>query len=148
MVSEHRAVVYHLGVVEHFGDVEHRRARNVSGLECLERLVRRELAEQFGEHFLVLIRVPYPGLARGEARIVDQMRDNLERIIDRALDRGIGGAIAGPSAYFMKSPPIQYTDDVARNMVEAFILGEDGNPMVTSKSVQAPVGEAKEEANE
>ena len=38
-----------------------------------------------------------------------------------ALDRGIGGAIAGPSAYFMKSPPKQYTDDEARKMVEAFI---------------------------
>ncbi len=41
-----------------------------------------------------------------------------------ALDRGIGGAIYGPSAYFMKSPPTQYTDDVARNMVENFIAGE------------------------
>jgi myo-inositol-1-phosphate synthase len=43
-----------------------------------------------------------------------------------ALDRGISGAIAGPSAYFMKSPPTQYTDDVARDMVESFIKG-DGN---------------------
>jgi myo-inositol-1-phosphate synthase len=41
-----------------------------------------------------------------------------------ALDRGLGGAVAGPSAYFMKSPPTQYTDDVAREMVEAFIAGE------------------------
>ena len=40
-----------------------------------------------------------------------------------ALDRGIGGAIVGPSAYFMKSPPEQYTDDTAREMVEAFIAG-------------------------
>jgi hypothetical protein len=37
-----------------------------------------------------------------------------------ALDRGIGGPIVGPSAYFMKSPPIQYHDDVAHDMVEAF----------------------------
>jgi myo-inositol-1-phosphate synthase len=37
-----------------------------------------------------------------------------------ALDRGIGGPIMGPSAYFMKSPPIQYHDDVAHDMVEAF----------------------------
>jgi myo-inositol-1-phosphate synthase len=29
----------------------------------------------------------------------------------------------GPSAYFMKSPPVQYTDDVARVMVEDFIAG-------------------------
>ncbi len=26
-----------------------------------------------------------------------------------ALDRGIGGPLLGPSAYFMKSPPVQYT---------------------------------------
>ena len=38
-----------------------------------------------------------------------------------ALDRGESGAVHGPSAYFMKSPPIQYTDDVARQMVEDFI---------------------------
>jgi myo-inositol-1-phosphate synthase len=38
-----------------------------------------------------------------------------------AIDRGIGGAIDGPSAYFMKSPPEQYSDDVARQMVEDFI---------------------------
>jgi myo-inositol-1-phosphate synthase len=38
-----------------------------------------------------------------------------------ALDRGISGALEGPSAYFMKSPPIQHRDDDAREMVEAFI---------------------------
>ena len=37
-----------------------------------------------------------------------------------ALDRGIGGPVIGPSAYFMKSPPIQFHDDVAHEMVEAF----------------------------
>ena len=37
-----------------------------------------------------------------------------------ALDRGIGGPLLGPSAYFMKSPPIQYHDDVAHQMVEDF----------------------------
>jgi myo-inositol-1-phosphate synthase len=41
-----------------------------------------------------------------------------------ALDRGIGGALNGPSSYFMKSPPLQYTDDEARELVEAFIRGE------------------------
>ncbi|HLH28244.1 MAG TPA: inositol-3-phosphate synthase, partial [Acidimicrobiales bacterium] len=40
------------------------------------------------------------------------------------LDRGIGGPLLGPSAYFMKSPPVQYHDDVAREMVEAFARGE------------------------
>ena len=37
-----------------------------------------------------------------------------------ALDRGVGGPLLGPSAYFMKSPPVQYHDDVAQPMVEAF----------------------------
>ena len=40
-----------------------------------------------------------------------------------ALDRGIGGTLKGPSAYFMKSPPIQYSDEEARQMVESFIDG-------------------------
>ena len=38
-----------------------------------------------------------------------------------ALDRGIAGALVGPSAYFMKSPPKQFTDERARTMVEEFI---------------------------
>jgi myo-inositol-1-phosphate synthase len=37
-----------------------------------------------------------------------------------ALDRGLAGALEGPSAYFMKSPPKQYTDEQARQMVERF----------------------------
>ena len=42
-----------------------------------------------------------------------------------ALDREIGGTMVGPSAYFMKSPPIQYTDEVARQMVDDFIEGRE-----------------------
>jgi myo-inositol-1-phosphate synthase len=38
-----------------------------------------------------------------------------------ALDRGLSGALEGPSAYFMKSPPVQHRDEVARLMVETFI---------------------------
>jgi myo-inositol-1-phosphate synthase len=38
-----------------------------------------------------------------------------------ALDHGIAGALEGPSGYFMKSPPIQYKDEKAREMTEAFI---------------------------
>jgi myo-inositol-1-phosphate synthase len=40
-----------------------------------------------------------------------------------AKDRGIGGPLLGPSAYFMKSPPVQYRDEDAREMVEAFAAG-------------------------
>jgi myo-inositol-1-phosphate synthase len=38
-----------------------------------------------------------------------------------ALDHGISGALEGPSAYFMKSPPVQHKDEKAREMTEAFI---------------------------
>jgi myo-inositol-1-phosphate synthase len=40
-----------------------------------------------------------------------------------AMDRGVAGPLIGPSAYFMKSPPVQFSDDAAREMVEEFILG-------------------------
>jgi myo-inositol-1-phosphate synthase len=40
-----------------------------------------------------------------------------------AKDRGLGGPLIGPSAYFMKSPPVQFTDDMAREMVERFMIG-------------------------
>ncbi len=41
-----------------------------------------------------------------------------------AQDRGIGGPILSASSYFMKSPPVQYSDDDAKRAVEAFIAGE------------------------
>ena len=40
-----------------------------------------------------------------------------------AMDRGIGGPILSASSYFMKSPPEQRPDDIARASVEAFIKG-------------------------
>jgi myo-inositol-1-phosphate synthase len=45
-----------------------------------------------------------------------------------ALDRGIGGALDGPSAYFMKSPPRQVSDREAYLSTEAFIRGEAASP--------------------
>ncbi|MGN6552329.1 MAG: inositol-3-phosphate synthase [Verrucomicrobiota bacterium] len=44
-----------------------------------------------------------------------------------ALDRGMGGALVAPSSYFMKSPPQQFTDNRARELVEAFIRNEEPN---------------------
>jgi myo-inositol-1-phosphate synthase len=44
-----------------------------------------------------------------------------------ALDRGIGGALVGPSSYFMKSPPQQFDDHEARERTEAFINGTEYN---------------------
>jgi myo-inositol-1-phosphate synthase len=49
-----------------------------------------------------------------------------------AKDRGFGGPILGPSSYFMKSPPVQYRDDIAQKLVEAFIGGDDSGAPVVS----------------
>jgi myo-inositol-1-phosphate synthase len=46
------------------------------------------------------------------------------RCVKLALDRGISGALYDPSSYFMKSPPIQYSDEDARRKTEAFIANE------------------------
>ncbi len=43
-----------------------------------------------------------------------------------ALDRGISGALTGPSSYFMKSPPKQFTDEQARILTEEFIQDSNG----------------------
>jgi myo-inositol-1-phosphate synthase len=45
------------------------------------------------------------------------------RLAKLGLDRGLSGTLEGPSAYLMKSPPIQHPDEVAREMVEAYIAG-------------------------
>jgi myo-inositol-1-phosphate synthase len=50
------------------------------------------------------------------------------RCVKLALDRGVGGALEGPSAYLMKSPPVQHPDEEARNMVEQFIAGAAAEP--------------------
>jgi myo-inositol-1-phosphate synthase len=49
-----------------------------------------------------------------------------------ALDRGVGGQLDGPSSYLMKTPPKQYTDDQARQLIEEFIAGS------ASHSVEQP----------
>lgn len=41
-----------------------------------------------------------------------------------ASDRSLSGTVVGPSAYFMKSPPIQYSDEEARVKTAAFIVGQ------------------------
>jgi myo-inositol-1-phosphate synthase len=41
------------------------------------------------------------------------------------LDRGLSGTLEAPASYFMKSPPVQPADDVARNNVEAYIRGDN-----------------------
>jgi myo-inositol-1-phosphate synthase len=47
------------------------------------------------------------------------------RCVKLGLDRGLGGALIGPSSYFMKSPPEQFTDDEARRRTELFIREQE-----------------------
>src|SRR6266702_946733 len=64
------------------------------------------------------------------------------RMVKLALDRGISGTLEGPSAYLMKSPPVQHHDDIAREMTETFIHEE------VYKEPQAPeVSEILEPTN-
>ncbi len=51
------------------------------------------------------------------------------------LDRGLSGTLVAPSSYFMKSPPLQIHDDVARQRVEAFIRGEDSATLTGAEPV-------------
>jgi myo-inositol-1-phosphate synthase len=44
------------------------------------------------------------------------------RCVKLALNNKVGGSLIGPSAYFMKSPPVQMTDDAARQATEDFII--------------------------
>jgi len=57
-----------------------------------------------------------------------------------ALDNKLNGALVAPSAYFMKSPPTQYTDDEAHRMVEKFIAN-------TKKTEEKPSEPASREAS-
>ncbi len=53
------------------------------------------------------------------------------------LDRGLSGPLYAPASYFMKSPPEQYPDDIARNKTEAFIRGDSATadkPKAAAKS--------------
>jgi myo-inositol-1-phosphate synthase len=62
------------------------------------------------------------------------------RCLKLGLDRGLAGTLLAPSAYFMKSPPRQLHDDVARERVEAFIRGEDGETL-TGQDDEVPLAE-------
>ena len=46
------------------------------------------------------------------------------RCCKMALNRGVGGALVGPSAFYCKHPPQQFSDDVAAQLVEEFIAGD------------------------
>jgi len=54
------------------------------------------------------------------------------RCVKLGLDRGLSGSLLAPSSYFMKSPPAQYADDVARERTEDFIAGREVDYPYTS----------------
>jgi myo-inositol-1-phosphate synthase len=64
------------------------------------------------------------------------------RCIKLALDHGLSGTLEGPSSYFMKSPPVQYTDNEARRLTEKFI--EQYPRFKTPAKEHAPAGAAGE----
>ena len=57
------------------------------------------------------------------------------------LDRKLGGALEGPSSYFMKSPPAQYTDGVAHQLTEAFIADTSVNGETAAGVPAVPASE-------
>ncbi len=76
--------------------------------------------ENFGGTPLILdLRLDVIDSPNSAGIIVDAVR-----LCKLALDRGVGGRMISGASYLMKSPPIQYPDDVARRMVEEFISGE------------------------
>ena len=63
-----------------------------------------------------------------------------------ALNHGLGGPIGGASAYLMKSPPEQFPDDEAREMVEDFIEQYGGAPKLPGKPKVKAKGKQKSKA--
>jgi myo-inositol-1-phosphate synthase len=59
------------------------------------------------------------------------------RCLKLGLDRGLAGTLVAPSAYFMKSPPVQVHDDVGRERVEAFIRGDEDETLVGTEKLAA-----------
>jgi myo-inositol-1-phosphate synthase len=55
------------------------------------------------------------------------------RLCKLALNRGIAGALEGPSAYLMKSPPEQVPDSIARDRTEEFIRENAGKQALFGK---------------
>ncbi len=55
------------------------------------------------------------------------------RLVKLALERGISGTLEGPSAYLMKSPPVQHPDTIARELTEAFIRESVSTESATSE---------------
>lgn len=60
-----------------------------------------------------------------------------------ALDNKISGALIAPSSYFKKSPPVQFTDEVAREETEEFIRKYGKKPSPQKRVKPRPVSKAR-----
>ncbi len=56
------------------------------------------------------------------------------RVCKLAMEREIAGPLLEISAYTMKHPPVQYPDEVAKELLEKFILGETAKPTIPLRS--------------
>ena len=56
--------------------------------------------------------------------VLGSLHDGLHHCAKLGLDRGLAGALYEPSSYFMKTPPEQYSDDIAHEKTETFIQGK------------------------
>ncbi|MBZ0315299.1 MAG: inositol-3-phosphate synthase [Anaerolineae bacterium] len=62
------------------------------------------------------------------------------------LDRGLSGTLEGPASYFMKSPPVQHPDDIARNITEQYIAGEYNQVVKPADDAVIPMPEPTKKA--
>ena len=60
------------------------------------------------------------------------------RCVKLGLDRGLAGTLMAPSSYFMKSPPRQLPDEEARELIEAFISGQDNTVLTGREQEDGP----------
>ncbi len=61
------------------------------------------------------------------------------RFCKLALERGQGGILQGPSAFLMKHPPKQFTDDEAYKLTEEFIRGKYNTPLKISSELASGI---------
>ncbi|MCQ3933031.1 MAG: inositol-3-phosphate synthase [Chloroflexi bacterium] len=64
------------------------------------------------------------------------------------LDRGLSGTLEGPASYFMKSPPVQHPDDIARNNTELYIAGEYNQVVKPADDAVIPMPEPTKKATQ
>ena len=93
----------------------------IRGVPLIERVIAN--GKQAGvDEFIVVTGYRADALQAHLGEFAKRTGIHITRIFNRAWDRANGvSVLAGPSAYFCKHPPVQYTDDIAHEMTEEFI---------------------------